>query len=347
MTSLRIHCRSVLVAVLLVCAAPAMAQPNLKLATLAPKGTTFHNELLAMGQKWIKGPGGGVRLTIYTDGTQGGEADMVRRMRFGQLQASLLTVTGLTEIDDSVAALQNMPMIFRNADELEYVRNKLRPMLEKKFRDKGFVVLFWGDAGWGRFFSRNPGSTPDDFRKMKMFTWAGYTKATELWKTAGFQPVELEVTDILTGLSTGLIDAVTSEPYYSLAGQFYKPAPNMLDLKWAPLVGGAVMTEKAFNTFSPDLQKLILASAADAGTRITSEQRKQSEEAINVMKSKHGLNVQSVSAELEARWRAECEKAYPKIRGTIVPADMFDEVQRLLAEFRSLSTGQAGGQGKP
>src|SRR4051812_44290664 len=104
-----------------------LAQPMVRLATLAPSGTTFHQELLVMGEKWAKAPGGGAKLYIYTNGQMGGEADVVKRMRADQIQAAMLTVTGLSEIDDSVAALQNMPMFFRSAEELEYVREKLRP----------------------------------------------------------------------------------------------------------------------------------------------------------------------------------------------------------------------------
>lgn len=332
-----------LIAVLII--APfAAAQPTVRLATLAPSGTTFHQELLAMGEKWAKAPGGGAKLIIYTNGQLGGEADMVKRMRADQIQAAMLTVTGLSEIDDSVAALQNMPMFFRNAGELEYVREKLRPQFEQKFREKGFVVLFWGDAGWLRFFSRKPGTTPDDFRKMKLFTYAGYSKTTDLWRAGGFQPVPLQLSDALTALNTGLIDAIATEPYYALAGQFYGPTPNMLDLKWAPLVGGAVVKEKTFSALSAETQKAMLAAAAEAGVKLTAESRKQSDDSIEVMKTKHGLHVQTLSPELEAQWRKQCEAFYPKIRGSIVPAEMFDRVQALLAEYRgtpavSSSTG--------
>ena len=116
--------------------AAADTAAKIKLATLAPKGTSFHQILQSMGEKWRQSPGGGVALTIYTDGTMGGEADMVRRMRAGQIQAGMLSVGGLAEIEDSVRALQNMPMMFRSLDEVDYVRQKLQPMLEKKFLDK-------------------------------------------------------------------------------------------------------------------------------------------------------------------------------------------------------------------
>ena len=125
---------------------PAQTPVRVRLGTLAPKGSSYHQILLAMGEKWRQAPGGGVSLTIFSDGSMGGEADMVRRMRVGQIQSGLLTVVGLSDIDPSVAALQDLPMMFRSLDEVDYVRRKLSPMLEKKLLEKGFVVLFWGDS---------------------------------------------------------------------------------------------------------------------------------------------------------------------------------------------------------
>ena len=323
----------VIVAVLLITADSAAAA-RVKLATLAPKGSSFHQILLEMGEKWRDAPGGGVTLTIYTDGTMGGEADMVRRMRVGQIQAAMLTVSGLGEIDDSVSALESIPMVFRSLEEVTYVRDKLRSDLERRIREKGFVVLFWGDSGWVRFFSRRPATMPEDFTKMKMFTWSGDTRTADLWKLAGYQPVPLEVTDILPGLQTGLIDAVCTTPSYALAGQFYAPAPNMLDLHWVPLVGGTVITEKAWNALPAASREVLQKSAADAGAKITERSRVENEESIAAMK-KRGLHVQPATPEIEAAWRRKCEAFYPKIRGTIVPEAMFDQVQKLLAEYRA------------
>lgn len=334
--------RWIVASLAVLCLSPycVQAAPIIKLATLAPKGTAFHQVLLEMGEKWSQAPGGGVKLIVYTDGTLGGEADMVRRMRVGQIQAAMLTATGLSDIDDSVAALQNMPMIFRSVEELEYVRNKLRPQFERKFREKGFIVLFWGDAGWVRFFSKNPGLYPDDFRRMKLFTWAGDSKATDLWKMAGFHPVELQVTDILTGLNTGLIDTVAAEPYYALAGQFYGPAPHMLDIKWAPLVGATVITEKSFNALKPQAQQALLQAADEAGKKMTDQSRKRSEESIQVMKAKHGLQVQQLPPQVQSQWQQLCEEFYPRIRGSIVPAETFDQVRQLLEDYRKDAVSQ-------
>jgi len=84
------------------------------------------------------------------------------------------------------------------------------------------------------FFAKERFSTPDDLKKMKLFAWAGDNDAIEIWKAAGFQPVPLPSTEILTGLQTGLINAFDTTPLLALSSQWFGLAPYMLDLKWAP-----------------------------------------------------------------------------------------------------------------
>lgn len=115
---------------------------RIKLGTLAPRGSFYHRVLQEMAEKWRQAQGASASFTIFTDGTQGGEADMVRRMRIGQLNAALITVVGLMQIERSVAALQVMPLVFRNWEELDFVREKITARLDQRMLEKGFVVLF-------------------------------------------------------------------------------------------------------------------------------------------------------------------------------------------------------------
>ena len=319
-------------------AAAAQEAVKIRLGTLAPRGTSWHRSLLEMGEKWRAAQGPGSAFIVYTDGSQGGEADMVRRMRVGQLNAALLSVVGLTEIDDSVAALQKMPMVFRSWDEVDYVREKLRPGLEKRFLEKGFVVLFWGDAGWVRFFSKEPALRPADYRRMKVFAWVGDNPQVDIMKALGYQPVVLEISDILPGLQTGMINMVPSTPFYALVGQFYGHAPYMLDMNWVPIVGAVVMTRKAWDAMSPSAQHALRQASDVAGAELRAISRRENEEAVAAMK-KRGLKVEPLTPEIEAEWRAVAEQAYPLIRGRMVPAPLFDEVQQALREYRAAQPG--------
>ena len=307
---------------------------RINLGTLAPRGSVYHQSLQAMAEAWRQAPEGGVRLVIYPDGTQGGEADMVRLMRVGMLQAGLFTAVGLSEIEPGTTGLQDVPMLFRNLEEFEYVNEKLRPMLEKRLADKGFIVLFWVDAGWVRFFSRKPVTTPNDLKSMKLFVWAGNADEVSIVQRAGFNPVPLETGDILPGLQTGLVDAVAVPPIFALAGQLDTRAPHMLNLNWAPLVGACIVKKDVWEKIPSATREALLAAAEKAGKEIRKNSRKESDEAVAAMK-KRGLKVQEVTPAVEQQWRAVAEKAYPEIRAKIIPTDVFDEVQRLIQEYRA------------
>jgi TRAP-type C4-dicarboxylate transport system substrate-binding protein len=258
---------------------------------------------------------------------------MVRRMRVRQLNAALLSVVGLNEIDDSITALQKMPLVFRSWGEVDYVREKLRPAVEKRFLEKGFVVLCWGDAGWVRFFSKEPVTHPAELRRQKLFAWAGDSAQADIMKSMGYHPVVLEVADILPGLQTGMVSAVPSTPFWALTLQFYTQANHMLDLNWAPLVGAVVVTRKAWDAMTPAGQKALREAGEKAGSELRALSRREDEQAVQAM-VKRGLKVQPVTPQIEAEWREVAAQFYPLIRGRLVPAEQFDEVQRLLAQYR-------------
>lgn len=310
------------------------ADPQLKIGSLVPKNSLYHRQLMEIGESWKKSQPGASRFNVFTDGSQGGEAEMVRRMRIGQLQAALLSVVGLREIEPSIAALQNLPLAFRSWEELDYVREKMRPNMEKKFLEKGYVVLAWGDAGWVRFFSKNAAFSPDDFKKMKFFAWGAEAEQQEIMKSLGYTPVPLEPTDILPSIQTGMINVVPSTPYFALASQIYNTAPNMLEINWAPIVGAFVINKKAWDDMSPETQNALKSASDKAGSVIRMQARKEVEEAVDAMK-KRGLQVNKPNAEQMKEWRALSESLYPRIRGKMVPTETFDEVFAHLKTFRA------------
>ncbi len=309
------------------CSSPA----SLRMATVAPRGTSVHRALQAMGQKWKQC---GVDLTIFTGAEMSGEADIVRRMGVGQIQAAMLSAVGLGEIEPGVTALQMMPMIFHTLDEVSYVREHMQPMLEARLREKGYVPLFWADIGWVHFFAKKELLNASEVKRRKMFAWAGDTAEIEIQKSAGYKPVPLEVGDILMGLDTGQIEVVAQPPFFALAGQLDKFAPHMTNVNWAPIVGAAVVRKPAWESLSPAGREQLLRAAIQTGTDITAAGRQESEDSVKAMKAR-GLVVHNLTMEQAAGWQKAAEELHPKLRGRTVPADVFDEVVRLLAEYRS------------
>ncbi|NNG47094.1 MAG: TRAP transporter substrate-binding protein DctP, partial [Deltaproteobacteria bacterium] len=235
------------------CTAACAGPTIIKLATIAPEGSSWHRVLQEMGEEWKEVSGGKVTLRIYPGGVVGDEDAMLRKMRVGQLHAAAITGMGLAFLDRSFYGL-HVPMMYASEEEFDYVRDRISPLLEKRLEKKGYVVLNWGDAGWVHFFAREPFTRPSEMKSMKLFIGAGDEPLTQLYKKAGFRPVPISVVDILPGLQTGLIDAFNATPLAALAFQWFALAPNMADIKWAPLTGATIIDKRAWKKIPEELR---------------------------------------------------------------------------------------------
>ncbi len=313
----------------------ALSAAPLRLATLAPKDTSFDKTLRKMGQAWKTGTNGKASLIVYAGGSQGSESELINKMRINRLHAALLTGIGLSEIDESVAVFQKVPLLYRNFDELEHVMEKMTPVLEERILEKGFVVLSWIDSGWVRIFSKQELITPDDMRQSKLFTWAGDPKQTDLLKKMGFRPIAIDSTEIVSSLTTGLVDTVPMPPFYALASQTYSTAPYMLDFNYAPITGAIVITKRMWDRFTPEEQAAMKAAAEEAGKEMTVSGRKESEESIRVMIDNWNLKTHKLNDAQNAQWQAISTEAYGHIRDNTVPGPIWDQVTGILEAFRS------------
>lgn len=329
----------------LIAAIPASAQPVVvKMATLVPDGSSWHLILKETAEEWSKLSGGRVTVRLFAGGVAGDDPDVVRKMRLGTLQAGLLTSVGLAEVDKSVYAL-GVPLMYRSYEEVYHVLEKMRPRLEAGLEAKGFVVLNWADGGWVHFFAQKPVATPDDLRALKLFTWAGDAKSTEVWRSAGFNPVPLPATEISTALQTGLVNALGCPPQVAVISQYYNHAKNMTDLPWQLLLGATLINKTTWEKIPAELRPALLESTRKAGARLQAEIRKSGGRDVEAMR-KRGLNVVPVDEKTRALWQKTAEGLYPQVRGAIVPAEAFDEAQRLRDEYRK-ETGAAADQSAP
>lgn len=311
---------------------PAQAPILVKMATLVPDGTSWHLVLKEVAAQWAKVSGGRVKVNLYAGGSAGDDPDVVRKMTLGTLNAAVLTSVGISELDKTVYAL-SIPMAYNDYEEVYYVLDKMRPRLEANILARGYVVLNWADGGWVHFFAQKPVATPDDLRKLKLFSWAGDTKSTEIWQSAGFKPVPLPSTELATSLQTGLTEAFSAPPQVAALTNYYANAKNMTDMKWALLLGATVIKKDTWDRIPADLRPQLLKIAQDAGTKLQDAIRKGGEADVASMKTK-GLNVVPVDAKTLEMWRETAETFYPKIRGGFVPADAFDEALRFRDEYR-------------
>jgi len=312
---------------------PVLAQTvSIKIGTVAPAGSPWHSILLKMGQEWAKASSGKVNVKIFASGQLGDEREMLLKTRIDQIQAVALSGTGLSQLDTSVACLQ-IPMLIDSYAQLDFVRRHIEPKLEAAIARKGFVVLNWSDVGWIHFFTKRQARTPGDMKALKLYMSVGDPDAEALYKDLGFKLLPLAVTDLLSSLQSGLIEALDVPPLFAMLDQTFGIAKHMIDMKWAPLVGATIVSRQAWERIPESLRPELMKIARAAGDELRSKIRTMGDDAVKEME-KRGLTVVRLDAAQMATWRSEAQSAYPRIRGKLVPADLFDEVVKLSKEFR-------------
>ena len=311
---------------------PSAQNVTIKLATIVPDGSVWDKALKKMGADWASGTGGRVTTTVYSGGTQGDDPTVLRKIRLNALQAASLTSVGLASIDWSFNVF-NVPFFFQNYDELNAVLEKLTPVLRQRAEAKGFVLVHWGHAGWLQIFSKRPVQTLADLKGLKLFTSAGDDRMTQWYKANGFQPRAMAMTDILTGLSTGMIEAMPSTPLASMAYQWHKQTPYMLDIGLAPFMGATVVSKRTWDSIPAADRAKMLEVSAGVEQQLRVDVPKGDSLAVTLMGAQ-GLKVTKASGD---EWQQEAEVLSKTMRGQMVPPDIFDLALKERDAFRQRS----------
>jgi len=334
-----VKCNRVVIAALVVAATlPALPATSsaqrtvVKLATLVPDGSVWHQILSDQAAEWRRLSNGRVELRLYPGGVAGDDPDMVRKMRLGQFQAAALSVEGLSEIDDAFNVFQ-VPLFFESVDELFHVIEQLEPMLRQRLEAKGFVLLNWGYAGWVHLYSKQPITSLAELRAQKLFMWGADDRQLRIWREHGLQPVALASTDIMMALQTGMIEALATTPLAALSLQWYRLVPNYLDGGLAPFMGATVMTRRGFDALPEQDRDALLAAAVRAGERFRKEVPEQEARALEEMRQR-GLTVTHIAPAAAEEWRSNAAALASEYGNALVPDEVFAAARRARDEFR-------------
>jgi TRAP-type C4-dicarboxylate transport system substrate-binding protein len=329
----RVHCALILLAVLAPARLALAQSVAVKLATVVPDGSIWDKSLKQMAADWKQVSADRVSVTVFNGGSQGDESSVLRKMRLDALQAASLTVVGLAAIDPAFNVF-NVPFFFDSYDELNAVVAALTPTLKQRVEAKGFVLLNWGHGGWLQVFTKRPVRTVADLKGVKLYTSAGDDRMTQWYKANGFQPRAMAMTDVLTGLTTGMIDGLPTPPVAALAFQWNRQTPYMLDVGLAPVVGATVITRKTWLRIADADRVKLTAAALAVEKQLQVDVPKQDAFAVLLMQQQ-GLTVTKASG---PEWRQEGEVLAATMRGEMVPKDIFDLALKERDAFRKQKT---------
>jgi TRAP-type C4-dicarboxylate transport system substrate-binding protein len=302
------------------------AKTVLKIATLAPDGSTWHKAFKEVAREVKARTEGAIDIKIYAGGVMGDEPAMIRKMRTGQLDGAAVTSVGLHDIDPQLLMLQ-LPLLFRNDDELDRVRDAMKDKFDALLLKAGFLKTGDGDVGATYLFSNTPIAEPSDVKGCKMWVWDSDPISKETMKVAGVNGVPLGVPDVLPSLQTGVIDAFANSPYGAIALQWYTKAKYVTNLKLSFTIGGSVLRAKTWDGLSEEHKTVMREVAEATHDKLLKRIRSDNKKAIGTLKEK-GISV--VEPTNMSAWLDLSVKVRENLTGKVFDKDLMAEMLKHL-----------------
>ncbi len=310
------------------------AEVMIKLATLAPRGSEIMKLLDGLNAEVMEKTGNEVGFKVYYGGVQGDEKDVFRKIRMGQLHGGAFTGNGLGRIVPQVRVTE-LPYLFWNDEEINYVRNHLRAEMEDMFRRQGYIVIGWNAVGFVYNFSKVPISSIEVARNQKWWMWEGDPLSRAVFSAFDITPVPLSFTEVMTSLSTKLIDTASTTPYGAVAFRWHTRFDYMDEYPITNVVGATIVNEETWNKISEKSQKLILEIAPPYFERMNQLNRKQNKDSVEILK-KSGIEIVPFHPEASTREFVfnAAKTARENLVGELYSRELLDRTLSLLHEFR-------------
>lgn len=318
-------------------ATAAKAKHQLKIATLAPDGSTWMNIMEELDSAVQTATAGDVGLKFYPGGIQGDEPIVLRKIATGQLHGGGLTGVGLGAIAPSLRVLE-LPFLFQNDAEVAWIHQRMDPVFEDILGAKGFTLLGWADVGFVYLYSKKPIATKADLAGQKLWLWEGDPLAEKFLATAGVAPVPLSITDVMTSLQTGLVSSVYVSPLACIALQWFTRVDYTTDLPITHAMGAVVVANSAWDEIPAEHQPTVRRLCDEYFAKLRTATAAENAESRAVIERNGVETVRPGAGETE-RLTAIGTEVAEALTGSLYPAELLAQVRGELAAFRAQSAG--------
>jgi TRAP-type C4-dicarboxylate transport system substrate-binding protein len=319
-------------------AGPGEEQLTIKLATLAPEGSPWMNTFHKVSDEIKRKTDGKVKLRAYPGGVLGGDRDMLRKMRIGQIHGGGFTGMGLGSVNPDIFVME-VPFLFQNYGEVDYVFSKMDGPFRKGFEKEGYVPLGWSEIGFVYLLSNVPITSVEDIRGRKVWLWEGDPVATPVLRKAGIMPIPLGIPDVLMALQTHLIDVVYASPLAAIALQWFTKVKYMMDLPLGYSLGGVLVNKRIFGKIPSDLQGIVKEVFQHHGTLLNARTRRDNAEAMRIM-VKQGIKLVTPTAEEGEELKQISLDATDEMAGKVFSRDVLIEVRSHVNQYRKAREGK-------
>ena len=275
---------------------------TLKIATLLPDGTGWMRAMRDAATEVAERTQGRVTLRFYPGGVMGNDKSVLRKIRAGQLHGGVLTSGGLVAVDTDIQ-LYSLPFLFRSFDEVDYVRERMDPLLIEGLRREGFVSYGLMEGGFAYLMTQTPISRVEELRQTKVWSPEGDRVALAAFEALNISPISLPLGDVLTGLQTGLIETISASPVAAIALQWHTAVKYLTDTPLLYLYGSLVIRERDLERLSP-ADRTVLAQVLEKASRQLNDANRRDNESARQVLQQRGILLITPSREELVHWQS-------------------------------------------
>ena len=301
---------------------------ELKLATIAPQGTTLYAGLQKAANEVKTKTGGRVSFKIYGGAVLGEDKELVGKLRYGEIDAAALTGIGLGMIDPEIRVLE-LPFLFQNTNQVDAVYAGMKDHFAGRFDKKGFKLLGWSEVGFVKIFSNGPIRKRDDLNGKKMWMWEGDLLAKTMYESMGVTPIPLSIADVLTSLQTNLIDAAYSPELGAIAFQWHTKVKYMTDINLVNGTGGIVVTKQAWNKISAADRKVVAEIVARHSKQMVQQTRQDNAKSKQALAAA-GIEIVKLEPAAVSELQSIGNEVRQKLVGKLYSQSALDKVLSLI-----------------
>ena len=305
---------------------------QIKIATLAPENSQWMSEFRAGAKEIRERTEGRVQLKFYSGGVQGNESKVLRKIQIGQLQGGTFAPTDFQKQFPDLN-IYGLPFVFRSEAEVDYVRSFMDAKLEAGFDRLGFETFGFASGGFAIVMSNTPVRGYEDLKGKKVWLPEGDLISYEAMKALQLAPVALPMTDVLTGLQTGLIDMVAIPPVVALALQWHTKVKYVTQLPVLYAMGFMAISEKALARISDSDQAVIDSVLSSIYKSVDEASAADSSNAIDALLNVGLQNVEPRDGEFEKISAIMRETNRDMAERGMFSTELLDEMQQHLRDY--------------
>lgn len=313
---------------------------TLKIATVSPEGATWMVKMREAAKIIKKRTDGRVKFKFYSGGIMGSDESVLRKIKIGQLHGGAVTGGSLLKIYPELI-VYSMPFVFRSFDEVDVVREKMDPILTKGLEDRGFVTFGLAEGGFAYLMSNQKVKSTDDLKGKKVWVMAGDKLSQTVFESASISPILLPISDVMTGLQTGLVDTVATSLIAAIALQWHTRVKYITDAPLSYFLAMLTVSKKAFKKVKPDDQIIVKQVMADAFKEINAQNRIDNESA-RVALEKQGIKFVPLTGEMLQNWKDTAHVAIDRFtKENTLDVNMLNKIQEELSSYRKSKSSVA------